>query len=89
MIREVRGKGLLQGVELVRDTESMEPFPELGQSLKKTALANGLLIRIDPNWFAVAPALIAEREDIDLLCDLIRKSLVDALNQVGGAPNKV
>ena len=89
VIREVRGKGLLRGVELVRNTESMEPFPELGQSLKKTALANGLLIRIDPNWFAVAPALIAEREDIDLLCDLIRKSLVDALNQVGGAPNKV
>jgi hypothetical protein len=40
-------------------------------------------MRIDPNWFAVAPALIAERSDIDELVDLIERSLLDALEQVG------
>ncbi len=82
VVREVRGRGLLQGVELVRDTKSMAPFPELGRALKRTSLENGLLIRIDPTWFAVSPALIVQREDIDELCDLVRKSLVDALEQV-------
>lgn len=82
VVREVRGRGLLQGVELVRDTETMAPFPELGRALKRTSLANGLLIRIDPTWFAVGPALIVQREDIDELYDLVRKSLVDALEQV-------
>ena len=81
VIREVRGRGLFRGVELVRDTRSMEPFPELGMALKHTALKNGLIIRVDPTWFAVGPALIAEKRDIDEMCDLIEKSLVDALEQ--------
>lgn len=83
VVREVRGKGMLRGVELVRDTQKLEPFPELGRALKRTALNNGLIMRIDPTWFAVAPALIAEREDIDELVDLIERSLLDALEMVG------
>ena len=82
VVREVRGKGLLLGVELVKDTETMAPYPELGQALKRTTLQNGLILRIDPSWFAVAPALIATESDIDELGDLIEKSLVDALKQI-------
>lgn len=83
VVREVRGRGLLRGVELVRDTESMEPFPELGTALKRTALDNGLIMRIDPGWFAVAPALICRESDIDELCGLVEQSLKDALEVVG------
>jgi len=82
VVREVRGKGILLGVELVKDTKSMAPYPELGAALKKTALKNGLILRIDPSWFAVAPALIAEESDLDEMCQLIEKSLVDALDQL-------
>lgn len=83
VIREVRGKGLLRGVEFWRDEQSRAPFPALGMALKKTALHNGLIMRIDPNWFAVAPALIAQKDDIDEMCDLIERSLLDALEMVG------
>jgi len=82
VVREVRGRGLLRGVELVKDVKSMEPYPELGRALKKTALENGLIMRIDPNWFAVAPALVASREDIDELADLVDRSLRAALEKV-------
>lgn len=82
VVREVRGRGLIRGVELVRDTKTLEPFPELGQALKKTALENGLIMRIDPNWFAVAPALVANKGDIDEMCALIEKSLKEALERV-------
>jgi adenosylmethionine-8-amino-7-oxononanoate aminotransferase len=82
VVREVRGRGVLRGVELVKDTDTMQPYPELGSALKRTALKNGLVIRVDPTWFAVAPALIAEKSDIDELSDLIEKSLIDALKQV-------
>ena len=80
VVREVRGKGLLRGVELCKDTASMAPFPELGTALKKTALQNGLIMRVDPTWFAVSPALIASEADVDEMCGLIEKSLVDALD---------
>jgi adenosylmethionine-8-amino-7-oxononanoate aminotransferase len=83
VIREVRGKGLLRGVEFWRDEQSKAPFPELGQALKRTTFNNGLIMRVDPNWFAVAPALIATKAEIDEMCDLIERSLLDALELVG------
>jgi adenosylmethionine-8-amino-7-oxononanoate aminotransferase len=60
----------------------MEPWPELGSALKRTAKKNGLILRIDPTWFAVAPALTATEAQIDELCDLVERSLVDALEEV-------
>jgi len=83
VVREVRGKGLLLGVELVRDAATNVPYPELGRALKKTALQNGLIIRVDPGWFAVCPALTAEKEDLDEMCDLVETSLVQAMEQAG------
>ena len=82
VVREVRGKGLLRGVELVKDTSSLEPFPELGRALKKTALHNGVILRVDPSWFAVVPALIIDKSQVDELFDLVEQSLKDALDQV-------
>ena len=83
VVREVRGKGVLRGVELVKDTRSMEPFPELGNAFKRTALGNGLILRVDPTWFAVCPALTCDEPALDEMCDLVEKSLADALAVVG------
>jgi adenosylmethionine-8-amino-7-oxononanoate aminotransferase len=86
VIREVRGKGTLRGVELVRDAKTMEPFAEgnkLGDALKQTALENGLIIRVDSDWFAVSPPLIAQESEIHEMCDRIERSLQQALEQVG------
>jgi adenosylmethionine-8-amino-7-oxononanoate aminotransferase len=82
VVREVRGKGVLLGVELVKDTRTNQPFPALGNALKKTALENGLIMRIDPSWFAVAPALIAKESDLDEMMGLIEKSFKEALDRV-------
>jgi adenosylmethionine-8-amino-7-oxononanoate aminotransferase len=85
VIREVRGKGLLRGVELVEDAKTLKPFPpgrKLGDALKKTAIKNGLILRISPDWFAVAPALIAQKSDLDEMVSLIEKSLLEALVMV-------
>jgi len=79
VVREVRGKGVLRGVELVKDTRTMQPFPELGKAMKKTALKNGIIMRTDPTWFAVCPPLIADEAAIDEMCARLEKSLTDAL----------
>ncbi len=39
--------------------------------------------RINPDWFAVAPTLISEKDDIDEMVELVEKSLKDALEMVG------
>jgi adenosylmethionine-8-amino-7-oxononanoate aminotransferase len=65
VVREIRGKGVLLGVEFVRNTRTLEPFPELGTALKRTAAKNGIILRIDPSWFAVCPALIATETQLD------------------------
>ena len=82
VVREVRGRGVLLGVELVKDTVSMQPFPQLGKELKRAALEHGIILRVDPNWFAVAPPLIAEEKDLDEMCDLIERALCTALDRV-------
>ena len=81
VVREVRGKGILLGVELVKDTRTLEPFPELGTAMKKVALKNGLILRVDPSWFAISPALVATDAELDEMCDLIEKSFIAALEQ--------
>ena len=83
VVREIRGKGILLGVELVKDTKTMKPFPGLSKALKKAAINHGIVLRIDPDWFAVAPPLIAEEHDIDEMCELIDASLRSALENVG------
>jgi adenosylmethionine-8-amino-7-oxononanoate aminotransferase len=85
VIREVRGKGTLRGVEFVRDVRTMEPFAagrKLGDAFRRTALENGLIIRIDSDWFAVSPPLIAEEADIHEMCDRIERALQQALEHV-------
>ena len=85
VVREVRGMGVLLGVELVEDAHTNAPFPpgrKLGDALKATALENGLILRVDPDWFAVCPPLIAEERDLDEMCALIRASLEAAIARV-------
>lgn len=82
VVREIRGKGMLRGIELVKDMKKKEPFNALGMALKRTSLKNGLIMRINPDWFAVAPALIAEEKQIDEMCALIEKSLNEALAEL-------
>ena len=51
-------------------------------ALKKTALENGLILRVDPTWFAVVPALVIAQEEVDEMCGLIEQSLAAALDRV-------
>ncbi len=85
-VREVRGLGVLLAVEFVRDAGTNEPFPpdrKLGDALRQTSLDNGMILRVDPDWFAVCPPLIAEERDIDDMCDRIDRSIEQAIAMVG------
>ena len=84
IVREIRGRGVLRGVEFKKEGSAGEPFPELGLALKRTAAENGIILRVDPNWFAVCPALVSSESDLDEMYGLIEKSLDQALEEVHG-----
>ena len=71
VVREVRGRGVLLGVELTDQ--------RVGAALGRRAVGDGLIMRTDPGWFAVAPALTASREELDGICDRIEASLTSAI----------
>jgi len=79
VIREIRGKGFLLGIEFTEDAVPNKTYGTIGAALKRTAPKNGLIMRIDPDWIAIAPALNATAEHLDELCDKIEASVKDAL----------
>jgi adenosylmethionine-8-amino-7-oxononanoate aminotransferase len=57
--------------------------PEVGKALKRTAIENGVILRVDPGWFAISPPLVAEEGDLEELCGLIEASLRQAMEAAG------
>jgi diaminobutyrate-2-oxoglutarate transaminase len=64
-VGEVRGRGLMIGVELVRDRESREPWPELAGAVRRACCERGLIIELGGHYGNVArflPPLVISRE---------------------------
>src|SRR5947209_5292130 len=83
VIGDVRGKGLLQGIEFVRDVRTKERFPNelaFGVRVGKRALANGLLCRFDPHWLAFGPALCVTAEQIEEMLAILDRSMGEILS---------
>jgi len=86
-VGDIRGKGFMTGLELVKDTETKEPFPvERGitKLVAETAWREGLIIYpassngqvhgVAGDGFLIGPPLITTREQIDLIVDRLAKT---------------
>jgi adenosylmethionine-8-amino-7-oxononanoate aminotransferase len=85
VIGDIRGKGLLQGIEFVQDLTTKKPFPPevaFGVRVGRKALEKGLLCRFDPNWLAFGPALIVTSEQLEEMLDLLDQSLAETLESL-------
>ncbi len=85
VIGEIRGKGLLIGVEFVKDPATKRAFPpevKFGLRVGKRCLHNGLLLRFDPHWLAFAPPLIVTESDIDQMVAILEKSIREVLQEL-------
>lgn len=63
-IGEIRGRGLMIGIELVRDRESREPWPELALQVRRACADRGLIIEVGGHYGNVArflPPLVISR----------------------------
>jgi beta-alanine--pyruvate transaminase len=67
-VRDIRGFGLLGAVEL----EPAGGFGQRGYKALQRIHTAGLVVRVTADTVILAPALIAEREHIDHICDSLR-----------------
>lgn len=81
-VGDVRGMGLLQGVELVEDRESRRPAEALGLALTEECERRGLSINLvrggtggAANCLRMAPPLTVTDDEIDLAAEILDSSL--------------
>ena len=84
-IGDVRGMGLLRGIELVRDRETREPHHELGALTTQRCLELGLSMNIRRrpergSVWRIAPPLTVTKADIDLAMTIFDQALVETKN---------
>jgi 2,2-dialkylglycine decarboxylase (pyruvate) len=83
-VGDVRGRGLLVGLELVEDRESCRPANALGAAVTEECLRRGLSMNIvragsSANCFRMAPPLTITRDEIDLAVEILDVSLTAVL----------
>jgi len=74
LVGDVRGVGLMAGIELVADKASRKPFPRGAPELARVhreAYKRGAMIRLSGANIILSPALTIERSEIDFLCDAL------------------
>ncbi|MFK0007852.1 aspartate aminotransferase family protein [Paenarthrobacter sp. NPDC090520] len=79
-IGEVRGQGLVLGVELVADRASLEPDNDLAQRTVYRAWQLGAIVHyVGGNVLEITPPLVITDEQIDQAADIIDRSISDAI----------
>jgi 2,2-dialkylglycine decarboxylase (pyruvate) len=85
-IGDVRGRGLLVGLELVLDRDTREPANNLGGAVTAECLRLGLSMNIvkgdgtQRNCLRLAPPLTITTEEIDIAIDILDTALKNCLN---------
>ena len=78
LVGNVRGKGLMLGVELVRDRATKEPATKETADLLEQAKELGLLVGkggLDGNVLRIKPPLCITAEDVDFALDVLDRTL--------------
>jgi adenosylmethionine-8-amino-7-oxononanoate aminotransferase len=80
VIGDVRGEGLLVGVEFVKDRTTLERFPAdaaFGLKVREAARRRGLLLRASHWMVAFAPPLTTTAAEVDEIIDIFEAALTE------------
>jgi 4-aminobutyrate aminotransferase len=81
LIGDVRGLGLMIGIELVRDRQTKERATSERDALVMAAFRRGLLVLgAGRNTIRLSPPLVLSREQADIAIDILDKSLTEVSN---------
>ena len=76
IVGDVRGLGLMIGIEMVRDQQTKERAPELRDRLEKMCFDRGVLVLgAGPNTLRICPPLVITKDQADFAVDTIEQCL--------------
>jgi adenosylmethionine-8-amino-7-oxononanoate aminotransferase len=82
-VGNVRSKGLIAGIELVKNKSTKEPYPweeKMGWKVAYKAREEGVLIRPLGNVIVIMPPLAISIENLNQLIDVIKRSIIMVTN---------
>ena len=93
-VGDIRGKGLMIGIEFVRDKATKAPFDRsagFAEALGRAAFERGLIVYpgsgqadgVDGDHVLIGPPLTISRDEIDLLVSLLTESIAQVEEQFG------
>lgn len=72
IVGDVRGKGLMTGIEVVKDKKTKEPLDdERGARIAEIAKAEGVKIRVSRNMIILSPPLVIQRPEVDKIINAL------------------
>lgn len=88
VIGDVRGRGLLQGIELVTDRATKQPADRLGQAVTAACLEHSLHMNIVQlpgmgGVFRIAPPLTVSESELDAGLDILDTALTETAHTAG------
>ena len=87
LVGDVKGTGLILGMELMRDGEKRIPFDsalKVGARVDTAAMRHGLILRVIGDRLVFAPPLVIEAHEIEDIGDRLRRALDDVLTELKG-----
>jgi 4-aminobutyrate aminotransferase/(S)-3-amino-2-methylpropionate transaminase len=79
-IGDIRGKGLMVGVEIVKDAKSKEPAPEEAGRIRSALREKGVLIGVGgafANVIRIQPPLIISEDELERVTSLLKEVMED------------
>ena len=83
IIGEVRGKGCLLGMEIVKDAGTKEPFPEAGAKVYQKAFEKGVAWIPAKHNLRMSPPLIMEEDVAAKALNIIDEAITEVEKEYG------
>ena len=78
IVGQVRGRGLMIGIELVKSQETREPHPEARNRVIERAFELGLLVLgCGESTIRLMPPLVIDREQADCAIDMLDRCIAE------------
>jgi 2,2-dialkylglycine decarboxylase (pyruvate) len=84
VIGDLRGRGLIQGIEFVKDRHTKQPYFDLGKVVSRQCLAGGLLFSVRRNGSVLrfVPPFCSTESELDRAAAILDRGIAGALDEL-------